>query len=279
MAKEAARGIEGFFAHYGELLHNLARQNGIISLDAQGRRLMELVYESHTTDIRAITRLDAQGNVLCTFPENSALASLARHEHVQRIMQEHKPVVSEAFTALIGSANVAFHVPVFDHGTFAGSLGILIPFNDIAKRYLDDIKIGEDGYAWMITQKGVEIYCPVPGHIGRTVFENCKDFPSILAMADAMVQGKEGATTYVFDRVRGQTVESIEKHAVYLPVNLGNTFWSIVIATPEDEVLGFIQGFRNRWFLVSGFLLVITMVWSLLFDKSSRRNIDLCLLL
>ncbi len=240
---------------------------------------MELVYESHTTDIRAITRLDAQGNVLCTFPENSALASLARHEHVQRIMQEHKPVVSEAFTALIGSANVAFHVPVFDHGTFAGSLGILIPFNDIAKRYLDDIKIGEDGYAWMITQKGVEIYCPVPGHIGRTVFENCKDFPSILAMADAMVQGKEGATTYVFDRVRGQTVESIEKHAVYLPVNLGNTFWSIVIATPEDEVLGFIQGFRNRWFLVSGFLLVITMVWSLLFDKSSRRNIDLCLLL
>ena len=268
MAKEAARGIEGFFAHYGELLSNLAGQAEIISLDAQGRRLLQLVYETHATDIKALTRLDAQGNVLGTFPGDSRLTNLAQHEHVQRIIKTHQPVVSEVFTAVTGPASVAFHVPVFDHGSFAGSLGVLIPFNDIARRYLDDIKIGEDGYAWMITQHGTEIYCPVPGHVGRTVFDNCRDFPSILAMADEMVQGREGATTYIYDRVRGQKVESITKQAVYLPVRLGNTFWSIVVATPADEVLGFIQGFRDRWLLVAGFLLVIAMVWAYYFLRA-----------
>ncbi len=268
MAREAARGIESFFAHYGELLDNLARQAEILALDTQGRRLLQLIYETHATDIKALTRLDAQGNILCTFPENPELTSLAQHEHVQRIIQTHQPIMSEVFTDVKGLLSVAYHVPVFDHGAFAGSLGVLIPFNDIARRFLDDIKIGTDGYAWMITQQGVEIYCPVPGHVGRTVFDNCRDFPTILAMANEMVQGREGATTYVFNRLRGQTVESITKHAVYLPIKLGNTFWSIVVATPADEVLGFIQGFRDRWFWVAGFLLIMTAAWAFYFWRA-----------
>ena len=30
----------------------------------------------------------------------------------------------------------------------------------------------------MISRDGTELYCPVPGHTGKTVFENCKEFPS-----------------------------------------------------------------------------------------------------
>ena len=265
MATEAARGIESYFGHYRDLLGHLAMQAEIISLGDQGQRLLQLIHETHVNDIRAIARLDAEGRLLYAYPEGSSPPSLAHHEHVQRVIKTGQPVVSEVLTDGMGLPSVAFHMPVFDHGTFAGTLGVLIPFNDIAKRFLDDIRIGKDGYAWMITQQGIEVYCPVPGHVGKTVFENCKDFPSILTMAEEMVQGRQGATTYVFDRVRGKTVESITKHAVYLPVNLGDTFWSIVIATPEAEVLGFIQGFRDRWLLVAGFLFVVALVWAYYF--------------
>ncbi len=265
MAKEAARGIESYFGHYRDLLGHLAMQAEIISLDDQGQRLLQLIHETHINDIRAIARLDAEGRLLCAYPEGSIPPSLAHREHVQRVIKTGQPVVSEVLTDAMGLPSVAFHVPVFDHGTFAGTLGVLIPFNDIAKRFLDDIGIGEDRYAWMITQQGIEVYSPVPEHVGNTVFENCKDFPSILTMAEEMVQGRQGATTYVFDRVRGKRVEPVTKHAVYLPVNLGNTFWSIVIATPEAEVLGFIQGFRDRWLLVAGFLLIVALVWAYYF--------------
>ncbi|MGA2401746.1 MAG: hypothetical protein ABSG91_08565 [Syntrophobacteraceae bacterium] len=63
-------------------------------------------------------------------------------------------------------------------------------------------------------------------------------------------------TTYFYDRVRGETVRSERKHAVYLPVHLPDNHWSIVVATPESEVLGTIHGFRNRLFLIVGIMLL-----------------------
>lgn|GEM_PF-3404546 len=55
---------------------------------------------------------------------------------------------------------------------------------------------------------------------------------------------------------------SLTKQAAYVPVHVGNTFWSIVVATPENEVLDHIQGFRGRWFLIVAVLILIIIVWT-----------------
>jgi PAS domain S-box-containing protein len=185
-------------------------------------------------------------------------------------MQTHETVVSDVFESVQGSSSIAFHVPVFRDGEFAGSVAILIPFDQLARKYLEPIKIGKDGYAWMVSRKGIELFCPVPGHMGNSVFQNCKDFPTILSMAQEMVMGNRGTTTYVFDRVRGETVESLKKQAVYLPVRLYNTFWSIVVATPETEVLADIEGFRDRWLLIAGMLILVFIVWTYYFLQAFK---------
>jgi hypothetical protein len=110
-------------------------------------------------------------------------------------------------------------------------------FEALAKPYLEDIRIGKTAYAWMISRDGTELYCPVPGHIGHSVFDNCRDFPSILVMAEKMLKGEQGSSTYTFDKIRGSQVENVRKHAVYMPIRLGNTFWSIVVASSEDEII------------------------------------------
>jgi PAS domain-containing protein len=258
LAKQASKSIRGFFEHYSHLLSHLSTISHIASLDQQGKDLMQVFYETHANEIRSITRVDSRGRVVCTFPENPDMegADLSGQEHIQRLIQAQRPVLSDVFKAGQGFDGIAFHVPVFVNEVFRGSLGILVSFDHLARESLEDIKLGEDGYAWMISRKGIELYCPVPGHAGRSVFENCKDFPDILAMAREMVQGKAGTATYVFDRLRGQTIESIRKHAVYLPIPLPDTFWSVVVATPEREALGSIRGFRDRWLLVIGLLLI-----------------------
>ena len=80
----------------------------------------------------------------------------------------------------------------------------MLDFQAISRRLLEVIRIGESGYAWMINQTGIELYCPVPGHVGKSVFENCKDFPTILTMAEDMLKGRKGTTTYRYDKIRGQ---------------------------------------------------------------------------
>lgn len=47
-----------------------------------------------------------------------------------------------------------------------------------------------------------------------------------------------------------------------MPVRLPGTFWSIVVATPEDEIVGIIQGFKNRWFLIIGVLFIALALYS-----------------
>jgi len=66
-----------------------------------------------------------------------------------------------------------------------------------------------------------------------------------------MMKGEEGVTTYQFDRIRENVVKKLTKQAVFMPVRLGNSFWSIVIATPEEQAVSVLQGFKNRLILIA----------------------------
>lgn len=178
MAETAARGIESFIEHYNELLTQLAGMKEIASFGEPGRQLLEILYRTHANEIKGITRISPSGRIIYTFPETSGAigADLSSQEHVQTIMQTHQPVVSDVFDAVQGFVTIAFHVPVFDDGVFQGSLAVLIPFEQLSRNFLEPIKSGKEGYAWITSHTGVELYCPVPGHIGKSVLRTAKTF-------------------------------------------------------------------------------------------------------
>ena len=117
----------------------------------------------------------------------------------------------------------------------------------LTKRYLATILLGEDGYAWLISGSGVELYCPVPGHIGKTVTDTSTRFPSVLTMAQKMMAGEEGVAVYNYDQIKGNQIETIRKQAVYSPIHLPGTLWSVVVATPEKQALQAINAFGIWW--------------------------------
>ena len=112
---------------------------------------------------------------------------------MRELLRDHKPVISDVFRAVEGFDAVALHVPVFRGSVFKGSIGILINFESLAKRYLDVIKIGETGYAWVVSRDGTQLYSPIPGFTGKSVFETMKDSPSLMVMVNDMLKGHEGA--------------------------------------------------------------------------------------
>ncbi|MBU4236793.1 MAG: response regulator [Proteobacteria bacterium] len=249
LARQAAKGIEEHFHHYRSILAYLAKQDSIIRIDRQGRQLLEDMYGFTQGSVSAVTRIDASGHILATVPDNSKVLGMdvSGQEHNRRIIQTHQAQVSEVFTAAQGYRTVAFAYPVFDSGVYVGCISILIPFETITKRYLADIIIGADGYAWLISAAGVELYCPVPGHIGKTVDETSAQFPSVLFMARKMMAGDEGTAVYDYDRIKNNQVETIRKQAVYSPIQLPGTRWSVVVATPERQALQAINAFGIWW--------------------------------
>lgn len=284
LAKQAAKGIQVFFDHFYRDLLYLSGIDDIITVNDLGKKLMKAFYNSNSSKIRAITRVDKNGRIAYTVPYNQKAigADISYQDHIKTIMKTHQPVLSDVFTAVQGYQCVVYHVPVFRDGNYQGSLAALIPFKSLSKEYLENIKIGNDGYAWVISQKGVELYCPVPGHIGKTIFQTSKKFPSVISMAKEMLEGKSGTITYTYDKLRGKNIDTITKHAAYHPIRLGNTFWSIVVATPEKEVLSTMAGFRNKITLFA-FLLLITGIigsffifraWGILKEEAMRKNAE-----
>jgi len=263
-AKQAAKEIERFFAHWVDRLTYLSEDEAIISLNDLGKKEMTFFLVTHKDDIKGVTRVDAQGRIIYTVPyvKKAIGTDISHQKHIREIMQTHKPVMSDIFPAVQGFDTIALHVPVFRGNRYDGTVCILIDFQSLAKRYLEDIRIGKTGYAWMVSRGGIELYCPVPGHTGESVFENCKDFPTVIAMAGEMLKGNQGVTTYFFDMVMGQSVQTVKKHAVYMPIRMVNTFWSIVVASSEDELLASLKDFRNRLFIVIGMLILSGTIFS-----------------
>ena len=268
-AKQAAQGIEDFFATWTRSLIALAQMDEIIATDAVGKHTMIHFYEAHQEQVRAITRLDERGVIIFNFPTSSSMGvDISDQKHVRELLQDHQPVISDVFKAVEGVDTVALHVPVFRGSVFKGSIGILLDFESIAKRYLEVIKVDETGSAWVISRDGTQLYSPIAGFTGKSIFENIKGFPALIAMVQDMLQGREGTAIYTFNRIGDRKVGDVKKYAVYMPVPVGKTFWSIAVASAEQDVLAGLISFRNKLAVVIGALFIFGMVFSTLGVKA-----------
>jgi signal transduction histidine kinase len=268
-AKQAAHGIEEFFETWVGILTSMSKMGEIVKVSTDGKRYMELFCSAHREQVRAITRVDENGTILFTCPYPQAIGTnISPQKHMQVILKDHKPVVSDVFRTVQGFDAVALHVPVFNGTEFKGTIAVIINFQNLAKSYLEPIRVGRTGYAWVISRDGTELYYPAPGHTGKSVFEDFKEFPAILTMVQDMLRGNQGTTTYTFDKIRGVQVKEVSKQAVYMPIHLGDTFWSIVVATPEDEILASLQSFRTKLLFIMAGIFIGGLIFSYLAAKA-----------
>jgi signal transduction histidine kinase len=246
-ARQAARGIEEFFATWTRNLNVLSGMKSVVADDREGKAILKLLYETNQVRITEIYRVDEKGVIRDDFPDTNAVGlDISHRQHFVTLLRDHRPVISEAFKSIEGVDSVALHVPVLQGTEFEGSVGILIDFKSLAKRYLDVIKIGQTGYAWVISQAGTVLYTPVPDLIGKSIRETNRDNPSSAALVGAMLQGREGTAEYTSQRIGDRHVSPTKKYAVFLPVRLGNTFWSICVASSEQDVFADLTTFRNK---------------------------------
>lgn len=282
-AKQAAHGIEEYFSTWKGMLRALSNIDDIINSDSVGKRYLKQLNVTHSDEIIAISRMNERGIILySTSSVNISGSDISGQKHIQEILQHHTTIISDVFHSVEGIDGVALHVPVFKGTTFKGSIVILFNFKSLAKRYLDDIKVGKTGYAWVISRDGTQLYSPIKGFTGKSVFENIKNYPSAKPMVLEMLKGHQGEARYNFDRIGDKDVNQLRKYAVYTPINLGNTFWSIAVASTEEETLSGIVSFRNKllcvifgFFLFGiSFLVYGTKAWLIVKEEDKRKKAE-----
>jgi PAS domain S-box-containing protein len=277
LAKQASRGIESFFIYYQRELSFLSRIEYVSDLNDQGKKLLADFYNSHSDQIEAITIVDSKGVLKFTYPLDTSVIGqdISNQPHVKTIIETHSPIVSDVFTSVQGFHAIAYHVPIIVNDEYKGSIAILIPLEKLGRRFVENIRTAKTGYGWMISEQGIELFRP-SDKSGKSVKEIFRNNPSVLSLLDNTISKSEG--TAVINLSTDEKKESSKTLAAFYRVPLGNTFWTILIFTPEEEIYTKLTSFRNRlYILISLIIIVIGTYFSLSFKainilKEAKRR-------
>jgi PAS domain S-box-containing protein len=217
--------------------------------------------------------VDANGILKFTFPYNQSVIGqdISNQKHVKTVIKTRKPTVSDVFTAVQGGRAIAYHIPIISGNEYKGSLGILIPIDALGQRFIETIKTGKTGYGWMISENGIELFDPIPGSIGKSIKETYNRNQSVLDLFDKTLIEKKGTTICYIKDTSTVHKSPIKSFASYFRVSLGNTFWTILIFTPENEVFATLASFRNRLLIL--FSLVIIVMGTYFYLSLKATNI------
>ena len=272
LAKQASRGIESFFIYYQRELTFLSKIKYIADLNEQGKNLLSDFYNSHSDQIFAITLVDSKGTLIYTYPLNPGVIgqNLSNQQHVRTVIETRKPTVSDVFTSVQGFRTIAYHVPIIVDNEYKGSIAILIPIEKLGKRFIENIRSAETGNGRMISEFGIELFSPSINETGKNVKEIFSDESSVLKLIGKTSKDTSGtATCFIKSNGNGKKTD-LKALAAFYRIPLGNTFWTILIFTPEKEVYAKLTSFRNRLYILISLIIIVMSTYFYLTLKASN---------
>jgi PAS domain S-box-containing protein len=272
LAKQASRGIESFFIYYQRELLFLSGLPYVSELNEQGKGVLADFYYHHSDQIEGITIVDSKGILKFTYPpNNSAIGKdISLQPHIRTILSSKQPTISDVFTSVQGFKTIAYHIPITKDNVYQGSLAILIPVNKLGRRFIENIRTGETGYGWMISEGGIELFNPSEDLTGKPVSEIYKNVPSVIELIDKASRASIGTSVCYPDPTRKGEQEYSTTLAAFYRVSLGNTFWTILIFTPEKEIYGKLTSFRNRLYILISLIIIVMITYFYLSFKASN---------
>ena len=281
--RQAENTLNTFFENYNNSLFFLAKDPHMIDFDPEGIRIMQDYYRTHDHDIASITRVNEKGVILYSYPnESSSGINISNQEHVKQVIKTHEKVISDVFISVQGFQTVAFHAPVFSGSEYKGSVALLIPFHELAKKSLEKIRVLDTGYAFAISKKGVVLYSPDSEQIGRNIHEIYQSSPKMLEFFEVTIPKDEGIGV-VFGNLSGSQSDNAKKyHSVFKAIDIGDQKWSIFIVTPETEIFKTLQTFSRDLFIISLIFILTILIFayffiqarSVLLEEQKRRVVE-----
>jgi two-component system, NtrC family, sensor kinase len=152
--------------------------------------------------------------------------------------------------------------------------------------FVNEIRSGKTGYAWLIDQKGVFLHHPNTEFIGKDAREiRGESFPGVPLNAineiqkEKMLQGQSGTDSYYSGWHRGITGK-IKKLIAYCPINISDNpvqKWSVAVVAPTSEIEETVHRAYLRLFLLQGLVILVILVGAsaiLFFEKRWARALE-----
>ena len=241
------------------------------------------LYNVHREYVNAIMLLNSQGKILVRFPKIDALhkkeAGFCARKIDKEIMANPNSVyISNVFINNYNQPAITLSCPVFFNDSFSGIVRWMITTKKISNRFIESLKIGNNGYIWMIENSGFIVSHPDSAiryqnirqvYYNKTAYGLKEDAGLKITtdFFDSLLKNDEGFGTY-YDPIKKQYCLSAYEH---IKLN-GHSF--IIIATlPFTEITGPIYKNAIKNYSISFLIALIITIASIFFYRvQSQKN-------
>lgn len=186
-------------------------------------------------------------------------------------MLEQTKNIGPGNTTIIETPHLIYIIsPIYNHGTMKGVVFLSIKINDIASRFVSNIKSGSRGYAWMMDKNGTLLYHPTqPGMVGGNIYKadsNCFKCHMNFDLEKRIIHGK----TSNYGRHIAPTGE--DKIIAFSTVSIDNLSWIIAVSAPYSEVTSVTRHSMELYsYLIISIFITTSIVSALLIVFNKKR--------
>jgi signal transduction histidine kinase len=242
----------------------------------------KIMYDHFAGRISAIYAIDTKGMVKCRVPciKEKQGTDYSEKPGVKAVIQNQQSYISELFQANSGQHAISVCVPVFEGEKFIGVLRAMIHTVTLSN-CLNDSKIGQKGYVWMIDDNRIVISHPKKEHIGKDKMAPRKaafpdyDWLELENIVSKMTSGESGACLYRSAWWLDEKPMLIRKLIAYAPVRIGNKLWSIGVSMGYDEISGPIKAYSRNLSLKAGFIILLFTCAGVGYYRIQKRKAEL----
>ena len=204
---------------------------------------------------QAIIAADTSGLIIAASEDEYLGVSIKDRGYVQKALKGNENLGEVAINKVTGEPFIPIGIPIYSSdGDITGVLAVILNIAFI-NEIVEDTKVGENGYPYIIDSTGLVLAHPNQDHILKT---NLSQTPGLEDVIANMIAGKKAVEKYVF--------EGIPKSCGYAPVEF--TGWSLGLTLSDEEFLAPIYLVRNITLSVGIIFLLLGIVTSLIFARS-----------
>lgn len=209
-----------------------------------------------------LTAVDGKRHVInrgVFFADSSKGASVGKssteHPMAKSIYNDGKPnVITHVYRSLIyGNPAFIISLPVYKDGNFVGAAHVAMPMKPFTDKFVNEVRMGQSGYMFMIDDKGILISHPNKEFILNE--EVGKQYNSVISH---IFNGERHFEKYIDGTDKIYSVIKFDFHGINHVSD-----WYLVFVQNKREVMS--SSIRFIWlisaFLIIGFLLIIGVVY------------------
>ena len=217
------------------------------------------VQKDNDDSMEVLIITDAYGKVVIDSQTKEPDIDLSDREYMKQALSTGKEAVSEVLTSrFTGNPAIFIAYPIKEGDKIIGTLVGSIKFDSISK-YAANIKIGENGYAYMIDKNGLLVYHPDSDKILK---ENASDKANdeFKAIINEMKAGKASEAFYTYNNEY--------KYTVFQPVDN----WVIAVTADYDEYMSSAISIRNDTIIIVIISIIIALIVAYLYCTKDIIN-------